>query len=97
MFGNMERIERIQQMEAHFDIASEAVSKLYEAMRRYKKAQPSIKALKDYYDNGEWVEDFEADEKGLLPKDLKRGVLSEDGLWDLLADDNDLKKLLKQR
>ena len=26
------------------------------------------------------------DEAGLLPKDLKRGVLSEDGVYHLLAD-----------
>ena len=26
------------------------------------------------------------DEKGLIPKDLKRGVLSEDALYDLLAE-----------
>ena len=28
---------------------------------------------------------FADDEAGLLPKDLKRGVLSEDGLWNLLT------------
>lgn len=93
----MKQIERIQKMEAHFDIASEAVHQLMEALDRYKKARPSIKALKAYYDNGRWIEDFEADEKGLLPNDLKRGVLSEDGLWNLLTDDSDLKKQLKQK
>jgi hypothetical protein len=29
--------------------------------------------------------DYQADEKGELPSDLKRGVLSEDGLWNLLS------------
>lgn len=28
--------------------------------------------------------DYEADEAGLLPADLKRGVLSQDGIDDLL-------------
>lgn len=90
----MIQIERIQKMEAHYDIASEAVHQLMEALSRYKKARSSIEALKAYYDSGEWIKDFEADEKGLLPNDLKRGVLSEDGLWNLLTDDNDLKKQL---
>lgn len=90
----MIQIERIQKMEAHYDIASEAVHQLMEALRRYKKARSSIEALKAYYESGEWIKDFEADEKGLLPNDLKRGVLSEDGLWNLLTDDNDLKKQL---
>ena len=35
---------------------------------------------------GRWRKDFEADEKGEIPEDLKRGILSEDGLFDLLAD-----------
>ncbi|MBQ1257811.1 MAG: DUF4298 domain-containing protein, partial [Clostridia bacterium] len=30
--------------------------------------------------------DYEADEKGLIPKTLKRGVLSEDGIYDLICD-----------
>ena len=37
-----------------------------------------------YYTSGEWREDYEADERGELPPDLKRGVLSQDALYDLL-------------
>ena len=33
------------------------------------------------------MKDVEADEAGKLPKDLKRGVLSEDGLFDLLDEE----------
>ena len=36
------------------------------------------------------MEDFEADEQGLLPTGLKRGVLSEDAVWDLLTDNREL-------
>ena len=32
------------------------------------------------------LSDFEADEAGLLPPDLKRGVLSEDGIYNLLEE-----------
>ena len=39
-------------------------------------------------------EDFEADEAGLLPKDLKRGVLSEDAVYGLLSDYDALEKQL---
>ena len=34
-----------------------------------------------------------ADEEGKLPMDLKRGVLSEDGIYDLLTDYQRLKEL----
>ena len=48
--------------------------------------QEKIQELADYYDSPEWMEDFEADEKGLLPADLSRGVLSEDAVYDLLEE-----------
>ena len=34
--------------------------------------------------------DLADDEAGRFPKDLKRGVLSEDGIWNLLSDYRDL-------
>lgn len=37
---------------------------------------------------GQWLEDYELDSAGLLPKELKRGVLSQDGLYNLLTDWN---------
>ena len=39
-----------------------------------------------YYEGGQWLKDYEADEKGLLPENLKRGVLSEDGVYNLIAE-----------
>lgn len=45
-----------------------------------------IAMLEEYYLSDEWKQDFADDEAGLLPKDLKRGVLSEDGIYDLLEE-----------
>ena len=42
-----------------------------------------------YYTSGKWREDYEADERGELPPDLKRGVLSQDALYDSLGSVND--------
>jgi len=39
---------------------------------------------------------FNSDEAGLLPHDLKRGVLSEDAIYNLLADDTALRAELRQ-
>ena len=44
-----------------------------------------MKELAAYYEDDDWREDFEADEAGKLPADLKRGVLSEDGIYDVLS------------
>ena len=49
-----------------------------------------LRELSGYYGSAAWKRDFAADEAGLLPDGLKRGVLSEDGIYDLLtrAEDN---------
>ena len=38
----------------------------------------------DYYESALRDEDLKADEQHLIPKELKRGVLSEDGIYDLM-------------
>lgn len=45
-----------------------------------------VQLLKEYYDSGQWLEDYTADENGEFPPDMKRGVLSQDGLYDLLEE-----------
>ena len=57
-----------------------------EALEQFEAASPEIEELIAYYESDLWREDFEADEEGILPKDLKRGVLSEDGIYNLLTD-----------
>ena len=46
--------------------------------------QSKIRMLQEYYQSEEWKQDFILDENELLPIDLKRGVLSEDGIYNLL-------------
>jgi len=58
----------------------------------YECVRPDLKELRDYYASPEWLEDYAADEAGLLPEGLKRGVLSQDGIDDLLERFDDLKK-----
>ena len=82
----MKRIERIAHMEALFDKSEEVVKRLETALEDFAALQPDIAELEAYSTSPRWRKDFEADEAGKLPKDLKRGVLSEDGLWNLLGD-----------
>ena len=82
----MEQIERIRRMEQLFDLAKEAMEEPMMSLDTYEKAQKAIAVLSEYYGSKEWKQDYADDEAGLLPKDLKRGVLSEDGIWNLLSD-----------
>ena len=86
----MKRIERISAMERCLDTAKEAIEKLSEAMDVYQEAEKSIAKLFSYYGSVQWMQDYEADEAGRLPKELKRGVLSEDAVYDLLTEHHEL-------
>ena len=82
----MKQIDRIREMERCLDLTEEAVKKLTEALDVYEKNQKAIKKLFDYYGSTLWMKDYEDDEAGKLPKDLKRGVLSEDAVYDMITD-----------
>lgn len=88
----MKHIERITHMEALFDKSQEVVSRLNQALEDFAALQTDLDELEAYYTSPQWRKDFEADEAGKLPKSLKRGVLSEDGLWNLLEDCRHLKE-----
>ena len=77
------RIKRVEEMEASYDKVLSAMEKLREGMSLLEDCNADIEGLEEYSSSGAWLEDFEADEAGLLPEGMKRGVLSEDGLFDL--------------
>ena len=81
----MEQIERIQHYETLLDRITPVLENLEEALDAFEGIQEDVKELAAYYEDDDWREDFEADEAGKLPADLKRGVLSEDGIYDVLS------------
>ena len=93
--AEMEQIERITYMEQILDEATEAVSSLSEALEKYSAVQDKLQELTDYYSSEQWRQDFDDDSAGKIPNNLKRGVLSEDAVYNLLADITDLKEQLK--
>ena len=90
------RIARIRQMEEILDRVSAAQDALCRAFDAYAAEQNAFRELIDWYESPLWMADFAADEAGLLPHDLKRGVLSEDAIYNLLADDTALREELRQ-
>ena len=52
--------------------------------------QSKVSELENYYSSPEWKKDFELDEQGAFPSTLKRGVLSEDGIYDALEKNKEL-------
>lgn len=90
----MEQIERIERMERHLERAGKAVRGLAAALDEYEAAQESLRELEAYYGSAEWKQDFADDEAGRLPRDLRRGVLSEDALWNLLEEWDEIRHRL---
>ena len=75
----MDGIERIQRMEAHMDTVRAALDAV-------EAAREPLRCPTEYYESGLWLADYERDKAGELPAGLKRGVLSQDGLWNLIDD-----------
>ena len=96
MSDNKKQIARIRQMERRLNRAMSAVKRLTTALEKWDATKADIQALDEYYGSDLWRQDFADDEAGLLPADLKRGVLSEDGIWNLLTDVRELNKRLKK-
>ena len=70
----LEAIRRIRYMETLFD-----------ALQANFSAE-ALQILLQYYESGQWLQDYRLDELGYLPPELKRGVLSEDGVYNFLAE-----------
>ena len=83
-------------MERRLNQALAAVKRLELALEKYEAAEDDIAALGEYYGSDLWKQDLADDEAGRLPSDLKRGVLSEDGIWNLLSDCKELKERMRE-
>lgn len=81
-----ETVIRVRQMEQCFDTLREAVRREPGSVWRDGSLHALLERLTQYYDGGQWLRDYETDEAGLLPEDLKRGVLAEDAVYNFLQD-----------
>ena len=88
----MKQTERIERMEQNLECVTNALRVLNDALDEYEAAQDALQELDIYYGSDTWKQDFSDDEQGRLPKDLKRGVLSEDAIWNVLEDYRTLKE-----
>ena len=92
---NVKRIEKMEEILNNANRIMDEIEGKFEELREY---QEKIKELEEYYTGDDWKEDFELDEAGELPEDLKRGVLSEDAVYDMLERNKELMtKLLEER
>ena len=79
-------ISRITLMENYFDTLLQDFSRDPFSLKRDLWKSDMLRVLTAYYEDGRWLYDYKLDEAGLLPKNMKRGVLSEDALYDFFSD-----------
>ena len=86
----MEQLERIAAMEARLNRLLQWQAELARLLDALPQLREDEEILADYLESADWRADFEADERGELPEELPRGVLSEDGIYDALATQREL-------
>ena len=79
-------VARIRQMEQYFDEIKGETKKDSKAVYKDEALQKKWQTLLTYYEGGQWLKDYGRDERGELPKGLKRGVLSQDGVYNLISE-----------
>ena len=87
---------RIREMERRLVRATSTVKRLSALLDKYESVLEDVAVLDRYYGGEEWRQDLADDEAGLLPQGLKRGVLSEDAIWNLLSDCRELNSRMKE-
>lgn len=91
----MRNVDRIGQMEQRLDRVVAVILEMKNALADFDAIQEDVRALDDYLGSDDWKSDLAAEEGGLLPSDLKCGVLSEDGIWNALEEYREMKARIK--
>ena len=81
-------------MESILEKATQKMDALEKKIEEYEAFQAEIRKLEEYYTSPQWKADFVADEAGQYPDKLTWGVLSEDGIWNMLERNRELLRRL---
>ena len=93
---NDDRITRITENEELLDRLNRAIGDYARACAALTGMATDVDRLAAYYESPLWKEDYDADERGLLPDGLRRGVLSQDAVYDALREYDDVMNKIKE-
>ncbi len=85
----MEKYEHITKMETIMVDHEEMLKALNQHLDALEARQEDYAALLEYYYSDQRNQDLEDEENHRIPQTLARGVLSEDGIFDLVGDYRD--------
>ena len=84
------RLAQITEMEAILNESNDFLAEAEAFFDKWQAFLPKMEALEHYYFDGDWREDYEAYERGDVPKELPCGVLGEDSIFDVSVTQRDL-------
>ena len=87
--------EHIRQMEAIYERLQQRANNIEKSIDEYIQLQSEMKKLEEYYTSQQWKEDFAMDERGEFPRNIQRGILSEDGIYNLLEQNKEIMDRIK--
>ena len=82
-------IERIIKNEEKLDSALLSINNLEKALEDFKSNKKNITDLDKYYGSKNWLKDKDKYEKKEITN-IKAGILSEDAVWNMFEDINDI-------
>lgn len=81
-----QQLERIAHYEQLMEELAENMEDLEELLETLQETQQTATALSKYYSSSDWTLDKDFSESEYFPERQTSGVLSEDGLYNLLGD-----------
>ncbi len=87
---NQDRDIRVGHMSKVYDRLKALSTSLEGNLNELEDLVYDVSRLTEYINTGQWLKDYEADERHEIPNDVNRSVLSQDGLYNLLDDLDDL-------
>ncbi|UPQ85085.1 DUF4298 domain-containing protein [Ignavigranum ruoffiae] len=85
-----QRIEWVEYMEAVKDRRWQLVKTLDQALSQLVESEEDYQRLLDYYGSQEFRQDMDDSNQGIIPAEVKQGVLSEDEVFNLVGANYDL-------
>lgn len=85
-----EALDRIRRLESLYNEWAAMLPALEAAQAQWQAAQQKLQVLREYYFEGDWRADVEADEAGRIPSTLARGILTEDTLYNAFIAEREL-------
>ncbi|MER0124061.1 DUF4298 domain-containing protein [Streptococcus sp. ZJ100] len=83
-------------MEKILNQAETVLTNLEQSVEVFEQFQSSLASLFAYYESKEWLHHYQMDEARQFPKNLARGVLSEDAVYNTIVRYHELMKKMRR-